>query len=63
MEYRGKQYRPFRALTRNGSGRWDFDGRTASGHAPNRKAAVKEAERAIDQALAPKKKRLIRSTK
>jgi hypothetical protein len=63
MEYRGKQYRAVQGIDKKWKWSVDFDGRTASGRVPNRQAAVKAAERAIDQALAPKKKRLIRPTK
>jgi len=62
MEYRGKQYRSVQGIDKKWKCSVDFDGRTATGHAPNRQAAVKLAQRAIDQMLAPKKKRLIRPT-
>jgi hypothetical protein len=37
----------------------DLEGFTKSSFAPNRIAGIKAAERAIDKALAPKKRRLV----
>jgi hypothetical protein len=58
MEYRGKQYSVI--LSIGGKWKWsaDLDGPYRSGAAPDRATGVKAAERAIDKALAPKKKRL-----
>jgi hypothetical protein len=59
MEYRGKQYRVVQSI--DGNWKWlvsDLVGHTKSGTAASRPAAVKAAERAIDKALVPKKKRL-----
>ena len=61
MEYRGKQYSVVQALE-GGLWKWevsDMDGHTRSGNAPSRPAGIKTAERAIDKALAPKKRRLV----
>jgi hypothetical protein len=60
MEYRGKQYSVI--LTIGGKWKWsaEIEGQYRSGMAINRPAGVKLAERAIDKALAPKKKRLQR---
>ena len=59
MEFRGKQYSVI--LTIGGKWKWsaEIEGRR-SGMAVSRPAGVKLAERAIDKALAPKKKRLQR---
>jgi hypothetical protein len=60
MEHRGKQYRVVQRLA--GAWKWcvsDLDGRTRSGKAPSRAAGVDAAERKIDRALAPKKRRLV----
>ena len=60
MEYRGKQYSVI--LTIVGKWNWsaEIEGRYRSGMAVSRPAGVNLAERAIDKALAPKKKRLQR---
>jgi hypothetical protein len=59
MEYRGKQYTVILAI--GGKWKWsaDIEGQYRSGMAENRPAGVKLAERAIDKALTPKKKRLV----
>jgi hypothetical protein len=59
MEYRGKLYSVI--LSIGGKWKWsiELDGHTKSGNAANRLAGVKLAEREIDRALAPKKKRLV----
>jgi hypothetical protein len=60
MEYRGKNYSAVQGLD-GGTWKWsvaDLDGHTRSGNAPSRPAGIKAAERAIDLALAPKKRRL-----
>jgi hypothetical protein len=59
MEYRGKEYSVI--LTIGGNWKWSL-GQYRSGMAVSRPAGVKLAERAIDKALAPKKKRLQRPT-
>jgi hypothetical protein len=59
MEYRGKQYTVLQGI--NGNWKWSvegIEGFTRSGTAPGRPAGINLAERAIDKALAPKKKRL-----
>jgi hypothetical protein len=61
MEYRGVEYSVVQGVER---GKWTWslslDTNTKqSGQASNRPAAVTKAERAIDRALAPKKKRLV----
>jgi hypothetical protein len=59
MEYRGKQYHVILGIDTL----WSVDGiegYTKSGKAPSHAASVTAAERAIDKALAPKKKRLQR---
>ena len=59
MEYRGKQYGVLQGI--DGNWKWSvagLEGHTKSGTAPSRPAGVKAAERAIDKALLPKKKRL-----
>jgi hypothetical protein len=58
MEYRGKQYSVI--LTIGGKWKWsaEIEGQYRSGMAISRPVGVKLAERAIDKALAPKKKRL-----
>ena len=60
MEYRSKQYSVI--LTIGAKWKWsaEIDGQYRSGLAVDRPAGVKLAERAIDKALAPKKKRLRR---
>ena len=60
MEYRGKQYSVI--LSIGGKWKWsaDIEGLYRSGTAADRPTGVKLAERAIDKALAPKKKRLAR---
>jgi hypothetical protein len=61
MEYRGKQYRVILGI--DSLWKWSVDGiegYTKSGKAPSHAAGVKAAERAIDKALAPRKKRLQR---
>ena len=61
MEYRGKQYRVMLGI--DSQWKWSVDGiegYTKSGKAPSHATGVKAAERAIDKALAPKKKRLQR---
>jgi hypothetical protein len=60
MEYRGKHYSVI--LTIGGKWKWsaELEGQYRSGMAVSRPAGVKLAERAIDKALAPKKKRLQR---
>jgi hypothetical protein len=57
MEHRGKQYSVI--LTIGAKWKWtaEIDGQYRSGLAVDRPAGVKLAERAIDKALAPKKKR------
>ena len=57
MEYRGKEYSVVQGL--NGSWKWYvvLDGRTKSGKAPDRQAAIESAEKAIDRLLAPKPKK------
>jgi len=58
LEYRGKQYSVVQGL--QGSWKWSvqLDGHTKSGTSPDRQAGIKFAEKEIDRALAPKKKRL-----
>ncbi len=58
MEYRGRPYSVVQGL--QGSWKWSvqLDGRTKSGKRPDRNTGIKFAEREIDRALAPKKKRL-----
>jgi hypothetical protein len=61
MEYRGKQYRVMLGI--DSQWKWSVDGIegfTKSGKAPSHADGLKAAERAIDKALAPKKKRLHR---
>ena len=61
MEYRGKEYSVILGI--DTLWKWSVDGiegYTKSGKAPSHAAGVKLAERAIDKALAPKKKRLQR---
>jgi hypothetical protein len=60
MEYRGKQYSVVQALGHH-SWKWSvvLDGHTKSGKAMSRGTAVKLAEREIDRALTPKRKRLV----
>jgi hypothetical protein len=57
MEYLGKQYSVI--LTIGAKWKWwaEIEGQYRSGMAVSRPAGVKLAERAIDKALAPKKKR------
>jgi hypothetical protein len=57
MEYRGKNYSVVQSLERNWKWSIDFEGQIKSGKAQSRQAGIKEAEREIDRALAPKKKR------
>jgi hypothetical protein len=60
MEYRGKQYSVVQELA--GAWKWsvsDLNGHIRSGKAPSRAAGIKAAEREIDRALAPKKRRLV----
>ena len=57
MEYRGKQHSVVQGI--DGTWKWlisDLVGHTKSGSAPSRLAGIKATERAIDKALAPKKK-------
>jgi hypothetical protein len=59
MEYRGKHYSVVQGI--DGNWKWlisDLVGHTKSGSAPNRQAGIKATDRAIDKALAPKKRRL-----
>jgi hypothetical protein len=61
MEHRGKQYNVILGI----DALWEWvvdgiEGYTKSGKAPSHAAGVKAAQRAIDKALAPKKKRLQR---
>jgi hypothetical protein len=59
MEYQGKQFTVLQCI--DGNWKWlvaGIEGHTKSGTASSRPAGVKAAERAIDKALAPKKKRL-----
>jgi hypothetical protein len=60
MEYRGKEYSVI--LTIGGKWKWsaEIEGQYRSGMAATRPAGVEKAERAIDKAQAPKKKRLAR---
>jgi hypothetical protein len=60
MEYRGKQYSVI--LTIGGKWKWsaEIEGQYRSGTAVSRPAGIEKVERAIDKALAPKKKRLQR---
>jgi hypothetical protein len=60
MEYRGKQYSVI--LTIGGKWKWsaEIEGQYRLGMAVSRPAGVEKAERAIDKALAPKKKSLHR---
>jgi hypothetical protein len=61
MEYREKQYRVMLGI--DSLWMWSVDGiegYTNSGKAPSLADGVKAAERAIDKALAPKKKRMHR---
>jgi hypothetical protein len=60
MEYRGQQYSVI--LTIGGKWKWsaEIEGRYRSGMAISRPVGVKLAERPVDKALAPKKKRLHR---
>jgi hypothetical protein len=55
MEYRGRNYSVVQSL--EGKWKWsiDFDGHSKWGKARSRQAGIKEAEREIDRALAPKK--------
>jgi hypothetical protein len=58
MEYRDKEFSVVHGL--DTMWKWSVDGLggfTKSGAAPSRAAGIKAAERAIDKALAPKKKR------
>jgi hypothetical protein len=60
MEHRGKQYSVVQGI----DGRWkwsvDLDGRSKSGvTAGSRLAAIKLAEREIERAATPKKRRLV----
>jgi len=60
MEHRGKQYSSVQGI--DTTWKWSVSslvGYTKSGTAPSRPAGIKAAERAIDKALAPKKKRLV----
>jgi hypothetical protein len=60
MEYRGQQYSVVRGI--DGKWKWSFeqDGHTRSGlTAGGRHAAIRMAERAIERATAPKKRRLV----
>jgi hypothetical protein len=60
MEYRGEQYSVLQSLETMWKGSVeDLEGFTKSSFAPNRIAGIKAAERAIDKALAPKKRRLV----
>jgi hypothetical protein len=61
MEHQGKQYNVILGI--DAIWKWVVDGiegYTKSGKAPSHAAGVKAAQRAIDKALAPKKKRLQR---
>jgi hypothetical protein len=60
MDYRGKQYSVI--LTIGGKWKWfaEIGRQYRSGTAVTRPTGVERAERAIDKALAPKKKRLHR---
>jgi hypothetical protein len=60
MEHRGKRYSVVQAI----DGRWkwsiDLDGHTKSGvTAGSRQAAIKMAEKEIERAAMPKKRRLV----
>ena len=60
MEYRGKELSVVQGL--DTMWKWSAPGlvgQTKSGKAENHAAGVKAAQRAIDRALAPKKKRLV----
>jgi hypothetical protein len=57
MEYRGKQFSVVQGI--DGNWKWlisDLVGHTKSGSAPSRPAGIKASGRAIDKALAPKKR-------
>jgi hypothetical protein len=61
MEYREKQYCVILGI--DSQWKWSvggIEGYTKSGKAPSHADGVRAAERAIDKALAPKKKRLHR---
>jgi hypothetical protein len=60
MEYRGKHYSVVQSL-RHHTWKWsvDVNGRVKSGKALSREVGIQLAERVIDRALAPKKKRLV----
>jgi hypothetical protein len=57
MEYRGKQYSVLQRL--DTMWKWSKTLGASRGTEPNRAAGIRAAERAIDKALAPKKRPLV----
>ena len=63
VEYRGKQYSVIQTI--GGKWKWaaEVEGQYRFGMAVNRPAGIKLAERALDKAMAPKKRRLVPPTR
>jgi glycogen synthase len=60
VKYRDVEYTVVQGIGRQ-LWKWSIDESIKSGHAATKAEAVKEAERAIDRALAPNKLKLVRS--